>query len=271
MSNTDWTTDDVDVTVPSAARMYDYNLGGSHNFEVDRAFAREVNTVMPDLPQIHRANRALLHRVVRFLVEDAGIRQFLDVGSGIPTVGNVHEVAQRAAPETHVVYVDVDPVAVIHSNTILANNDRAGAIRADIRDADKILADPTVRSLIDFTQPVGLLLFTVLHYVSDDDHPLDIVRTFRDALCPGSYLAISHGTTEGKTAEQTRAGVRVGNRNKIQATMRGRPEVLQMFEGFDIVDPGVVFSPEWRPDSPGGTFADDPERSATLAAVGVKR
>lgn len=270
MSNADWTTDDVDVTVPSPARIYDFNLGGSHNFAVDRNFAEEVNKVMPDLPKIHRANRALLHRVVRFLT-DVGIRQFLDLGSGIPTVGNVHEVAQRTAPQTRVVYVDVDPVAVIHSNTILADNDRAAAIRADIRDAEEILGDPTVRSLIDFTQPVGVLMFTVLHYVSDDDHPLDIVRTYRDAMCPGSYLAISHGTATGRTAEQTRAGVRLGSRNKIDTTMRGRPEILQLFEGFDILDPGVVFSPEWRPDSPSDPFGDDPERSATLAAVGVKR
>ncbi len=270
MSNTDWTTDDVDVTVPSPARIYDFNLGGSHNFAVDRNFAEEINKVMPDLPMIQRANRALLHRVVRFLTS-VGIRQFLDLGSGIPTVGNVHEVAQRVAPETRVVYVDVDPVAVVHSNTILANNDRAAAIRADVRDADEILGDPTVRSLIDFTQPVGVLMFTVLHYVSDDDHPLDIVRTFRDAMCPGSYLAISHVVAAGNTAGQTRAGVRFSSRGKIDITVRGRPEILQMFEGFDIVDPGVVFSPQWRPDSSNDPFRDDPERSAALAAVGVKR
>jgi hypothetical protein len=270
MTNADWTAADVDLTVPSAARMYDFNLGGSHNFAVDRNFAQEMNNAMPDLPMVHRANRALLHRVVRFLT-GVGIRQFLDLGSGIPTVGNVHEAAQTADPEARVVYVDVDPVAVIHSNTILANNDRAAAIRADVRDASGILANPTVRSLIDFTQPVGTLMFTVLHYISDDDHPLDIVRTFRDAMCPGSYLAISHGTAEGKSRDQSKAGVRVGSRNKIDSTMRGRAEVLQMFEGFDIVEPGVVFSPEWRPDSPRDPLCDDPERSAALAAVGVKR
>lgn len=270
MTDADWAAADVDFTLPSAARMYDYNLGGSHNFAVDRAFAGQINQAMPDLPMMHRANRSFLRRVVRVLA-GAGIRQFLDMGSGIPTVGNVHEIAQRAAPESRIVYVDVDPVAVTHSNAILVDNDRAAAIRADVRDATGILADPTVRSLIDFSQPVGVLMLTVLHYISDEDHPLELVRTYRDAIVPGSYLAISHGTMETSTGDQTKAGVRVGVRSKIPTTMRGRAEITRMFDGFDVIEPGIVFVPEWRPDSPNDTFRDEPDRSAAIVGVGVKR
>jgi hypothetical protein len=268
MTRPDWSSADIDLTQPSAARIYDYNLGGSHNFAVDRMVAEQINQVMPDLPVIQRVNRSFLRRVVQFLVT-VGIRQFLDLGSGIPTVGNVHEIAQRTTPDARIVYADVDPVAVIHSNAILADNDHAAAIRADIRDVNQILADPTVRTLLDFSQPVGVLMLTVLHYVPDD--PFEIVRSFRDATCAGSYLAISHGTTEGSTRNQTEDGVRVGQRNRIETTMRGRTEVNRMFEGFDIVEPGVVFAPQWRPDTSNDDFSDEPDRSATLVAVGVKR
>lgn len=270
MTQSDWSPEEIDLTKPSAARIYDYNLGGSHNFAIDRQVADKFNRTLPDFPGIQRANRAFLRRVVQFLA-GAGIRQFLDLGSGIPTVGNVHEIAQRAAPESRVVYVDVDAVAVIHSNAILADNDRAAAIQADVRNAAGILADPTVRSLIDFSQPVGVLMLTVLHFVSDEDDPLGIVRTFRDVTCPGSYLVISHATAEGSTSDDVQEVVRVGRDNRVVATMRGRAEVTRMFEGFDILEPGVVFTPEWRPDSPNEEFSDQPSRAAVYAAVGIKR
>lgn len=270
MTRPDWASPEIDVTRPSPARMYDYNLGGSHNFAVDRIYAEQMNEAIPDLPIIHRANRSFLRRVVRFLMNE-GIRQFLDLGSGIPTVGNVHEIAQGIAPESRVVYVDIDSVAVIHSNAILAGNDRAAAVRADVRDAAGILADPTVRSLIDFTQPVGVLMLTVLHFVPDQDNPLDVVRTYRDATSPGSHLAISYATTEGSTGNQLEEGLRVSSRNRSVASMRGRADLPPMFEGFDILEPGVVFTPAWRPDSADDYFSDQPDRAATLAAVGVKR
>ena len=270
MTRPDWASPEIDLTRPSPARMYDYNLGGSHNFAVDRIYAKRMNEAIPDLSTIHRANRSFLRRVVRFLA-NSGIRQFLDIGSGIPTVGNVHEIAQQLAPESRVVYVDIDSVAVIHGNAILAGNDRAAVVRADVRDAAGILADPTVRSLIDFTQPVGVLMLTVLHFVSDQDNPLDVVRNYRDAMCPASYLAISYATTEGRTGDQLEEGLRVSARNRGVATMRGRADLPPMFEGFDILEPGVVFTPAWRPDSPGDYFSDQPDRAATLAAVGVKR
>ncbi|HEX2419924.1 MAG TPA: SAM-dependent methyltransferase, partial [Micromonosporaceae bacterium] len=190
MVDADWSAADVDLTVPSAARIYDYTLGGSHNFEVDRMVAERIIEAVPDVPIIARANRSFLRRVVRFFA-DAGIRQFLDLGSGIPTVGNVHEVAQKAAPESRVVYVDADPVAVIHSKTMLAGNDQATAIQGDIRDVDRILTDPRVRSLIDFGQPVGVLALLVLHFISDEEQPEEIIHKLWETLCPGSYLAIS--------------------------------------------------------------------------------
>ena len=270
MKRPDWASPEVDVTRPSPARMYDYNLGGSHNFAVDRIYAKRMNDAIPDLETIHWANRSFLRRVVRFLV-NSGIRQFLDIGSGIPTVGNVHEIAQQVAPESRVVYVDIDAVAVIHSNAILAGNDRAVAVRADVRDAAEIVAAPTVRSLIDFSQPVGLLMLTVLHFVSDQEGPLDIVRTYRDAMCSGSYLAVSYATTEGSTGDQLEEGLRNSARNRGVATMRGRADLPPMFEGFDVLEPGVVFTPAWRPDCPEDYFGDQPDRAATLAAVGVKR
>lgn len=269
MVDADWSAADVDLTVPSAARIYDYTLGGSHNFEVDRIVAERIIEAVPDVPIIARANRSFLRRVVRFFAE-AGIRQFLDLGSGIPTVGNVHEVAQKAAPESRVVYVDVDPVAVIHSTTMLAGNDQATAIQADIRDVDRILADPRVRSLIDFGQPVGVLALLVLHFVSDEEQPEEIIRKLWEALCPGSYLAVSHGTTLGENKSGVEDGKQILSRSTINVAWRGRAEIARMLKGFDLVEPGLVFAPRWRPDSPGDALSDQPERANTLVAVGVR-
>jgi len=200
-----------------------------------------------------------------------GIRQFLDIGSGIPTVGNVHEIAQRAAPGSRIVYVDIDVVAVTHSNAILADNDLAAAVQADARNASGILSDPTVRSLIDFNEPVGVLMLAVLHFIVDEDDLTDAMHTYREAMCPGSYLAISHPTAEGKTGERIKASVVVSSRHQVDTKLRGSAELIQMFEGFDILEPGVVFTPAWRPDSPDDYFHDEPDRSATITAVGVKR
>jgi hypothetical protein len=270
MTRPDWTLPGIDVNRPNAARIYDYNLGGSHNFAIDRQTAEQLNKAMPDFPRIQRASRAFLRRVVQFLV-GTGIRQFLDLGSGIPTVGNVHEIAQRAAPASRVVYVDVDPVAVVHSRAILADNDLTAAIQADVRHAAGILTDPAVRSLLDFTRPVAVLMVSVLHFIADEEDPLRIVGAFRDAMCPGSYLAISHATTEGSTSDQIRAGVRIGRKNRVESTMRGRVEVARMFEGFEILEPGVVFTPQWRPDSPGEDFSDAPGKASLYGGVGIKR
>src|SRR5262245_61809531 len=196
MDRPDWVPVDIDIDKPSASRVYDYSLGGSHNFAADRAIAKALHAAVPDGPLIARANRAFLRRAVLYLI-DAGMRQFLDIGSGIPTVGNVHQVAQRAAPDTRVVYVDIDPVAVAHSQAILTGNDRATAIQADARHPETILAHRRVRELLDFDQPVAVMLVAVLHLVRDDD-PAGIVAALTGAVVPGSYVAISHLTGESR-------------------------------------------------------------------------
>jgi SAM-dependent methyltransferase len=261
---------EISVDQPSVARIYDYNLGGAHNFAVDRAVAEQMNTVMPDLPLIQRANRAFLRRAVTMLVE-SGVRQFLDLGSGIPTVGNVHEIAQGVAPESRVMYVDVDTVAIAHGQAILADNPLADAVRGDMRAADEVLAHPRIVELIDFTRPVAVLMVAVLHFVPDSDRPAEIIARYHEACAPGSYLVISHASREGADPGEADAATEVGARNTIDLTLRGRAEVLDMFDGFDLVEPGIVFTPEWRPDSDTETFATEPARSATLAGVGVGR
>jgi hypothetical protein len=180
--------------------VYDYWLGGTHNFLADQDAGRAVVAADPNMREMARANRAFLGRAVRFLAAQ-GIRQYLDIGSGIPTQGNVHEIAQQAAPGSRVVYVDIDPVAVAHSRAILAGIQDAGIIEADLREPQKILAHSVTRSLVDFDQPAGLLLSAVLHFVGHDEDPWRLTRTLRDALPAGSYLVISHGTDEAVDAE----------------------------------------------------------------------
>ncbi|GAA5190992.1 SAM-dependent methyltransferase [Rugosimonospora acidiphila] len=255
----------IDPTRPSPARIYDYHLGGAHNYAVDRRAAERVTAIMPELPLIIRANRAFLHRAVRSLV-DAGIRQFLDLGSGIPTVGNVHQVA---APGSRVVYVDVDSVAVAHAQSLLAGHDDAGVVRADLRDVPSVLGAPEVRRLIDFARPVGVLMVAVLHFVPDRDDPAGIVAAYRDAVAPGSYLVVSHGAaSEDERAPVTAdAAADAYSRSVSEFTLRTRSQVAGLFAGFELIDPGVVYVNEWRPDDPGGEPA---RRLAQLVGAGRK-
>ncbi|MEP7024265.1 MAG: SAM-dependent methyltransferase [Actinomycetota bacterium] len=242
-----WVPPGVDTERANIARVYDYLLGGSHNFLADQDVGRMITAVEPNARAIGQANRAFLGRAVRFLA-DAGIRQFLDIGSGIPTQGNVHEVAEQAAPGARVVYVDIDPVAIAHSKAILAANENATVIDADLRDPEKILHHPRIGQLIDFSQPLGLLLVAVLHFITDEDDPRQIVATLRDALVPGSYLVVCHGTDEGKPAV-AQAAEKVYDRGvSAQLRMRSRAEILSFFDGFELVDPGLVSIPQWRPD-----------------------
>ena len=246
----DWVPPGVDTRRANPARVYDYWLGGTHNFLADQDAGRAVVATDPNTGAVIQANRAFLGRAVRFLAA-AGIRQFLDIGSGIPTQGNVHEIAQQAAPGSHVVYADIDPVAVAHSRAILAGNGDAVVLEADLREPEKILAHELTRSLIDFGQPVGLLLSAVLHFVADDDDPWQITSALRDALAPGSYLAVSHITDAGDPAK-TQAIEKVYTRSvSTGGRFRSRDEVLRFFGSFELVDPGLVYVPEWRPDSPG--------------------
>ena len=263
-----WVPPGVDTKRANVARVYDYWLGGRHNFLADQDAARATAAVQPSVRLSARANRAFLGRTVRFLAAK-GIGQFLDIGSGIPTEGNVHEIAQRADPDARIVYADVDPVAVAHSRAILAGNQRAAVIEADLREPAAILQNATVRGMIDFAQPVGLLLVAVLHFLADADDPWRIVATLRDALAPGSYLAICHGTSEG-TPVALRAAEKVYNRSVATSVhVRPRADIVRFFDGFDLVDPGLVYIPEWRPDAP-QDVPEDPSKFWGVVGVGRK-
>jgi SAM-dependent methyltransferase len=266
MERPEWAPSSIDIERPSAARMYDYYLGGSHNFAADRQAAEQVIAVLPDTRLVAQSNRAFLQRCVTYLA-GAGIRQFLDIGSGIPTLGNVHEVAERSAPGSRVVYVDTDPVAVAHSRSILGGNPRAAAIQEDLRRPEAILKHPELGAILDLDQPVAVLLMAVLHFVSDDDRPAGILATLRDSLAPGSYLAISHGTHEGREDEVQRLQ-QVYQRGGTRVTSRNRAEIAALFDGFTPVEPGVVWVPLWHPQ-----FGDDvsqPERSGLIGGLGRK-
>lgn len=258
-----WIPEGVADTVPSAARMYDYLLGGGHNFAVDREMIDKLNAVAPLVGQMARRNRAFLRRAVLALTE-CGVRQFLDIGSGIPTVGNVHEIAQQADPQARVVYVDNEPVAISHSELVLDGNDRATAILADMRDPATILEHPKTKQLLDFDAPIGLLMVTVFHYVADTDGPMELMARYRDALVPGSYLALSHVCTDFDSADL--AGIVTSMRDSPNPIHpRTRAAIADLFTGFDLLDPGLVPPAQWRP-SPARDVVDDP----VLAGVGIK-
>jgi SAM-dependent methyltransferase len=248
--------------------MYDYFLGGYHNFAVDRAAAEQVVAIEPDFPFYLRANRAFLRRAVSFLVQQ-GIRQLLDLGSGIPTVGNVHEVAQALARETRVVYVDIDPIAVVMGKELLANNPRATVIQADAREPGKLLAHPDLRRLVDTNQPIGVLLLAFVHYIANDARANELVMSIRDALAPGSYVALTHATSSFQPPEMERLSseyMRAGS----PITLRSREQIARLFDGLELVEPGLVPTPAWRPESGEDLFVDTPERAHAFAGIGRK-
>jgi hypothetical protein len=250
MARRNWIPQSVDVSVPSVARIYDYLLGGAHNFAVDREVAMQVERAMPDARSVARVSRAFLVRCVRFMVEQ-GIRQFLDIGSGIPTVGNVHEIAQGVVPECRVVYVDKDPIAAAHSELMLVDNDRAMIVHADMRDPDSILEHPETRRLLDFDQPVGLLTLLMLHFLPNEIEPWKLLARYRDALAPGSYLAITHISADSQEPGVSGvADVIKGSRSADQITERSYEQVLDLFGDFELVEPGLVGCPAWRPTGP---------------------
>ncbi|MFJ6656516.1 SAM-dependent methyltransferase [Streptomyces sp. NPDC091377] len=262
-----WAPRSIDISVPSVSRIYDYYLGGSHNFEVDREAARKAMEFMPGLPKIMQSNRAFMRRAVRLAAAE-GITQFLDIGSGIPTFGNVHEVAQEACPGAHVVYVDHDPVAVAHSHAVLDGNDATDVVAADLRKPLEILRSPEVERLIDLDRPVALLLVAVLHFVEDDDRPYEAVARLRDALAPGSLLVLTHASYEGIPVPMERAGAVVDVYKDIRnpLIMRSRDEIARFFEGYDMVEPGLVPTASWRPDT--APEDEDPYAFAGFAGVG---
>jgi hypothetical protein len=254
----DWTTK-LNTGVPNPARIYDYFLGGKDNFPADRDVAEQVVAIAPVARDVVEDNRAFLRRAVRLLAGEAGIRQFIDLGSGLPTQGNVHEIARAIAPDARVVYVDNDPMVVTHSRALLAG-DNTAAIQADLREPDLILGHPEVRELIDFDQPIALLLMAILHFLPDDEDPLGIVARFRDALPAGSYLAISHGTRDiperrdlspAAMADMGAKVERLYQLTTASLVTRTRAQVERFFAGFDLLDPGVVEIQLWRPDGEG--------------------
>jgi SAM-dependent methyltransferase len=254
---------------PSVARIYDYHLGGHHNFAADRAAADAAAAAYPDLPLVMRVNRAFLRRAVEFLCAQ-GIDQFLDLGSGIPTAGNVHEVAQQLNPAARVVYVDNDAVAVAHSAALLRDNPLATVVRADIREPERILAAPEVRRLLDFSRPVAVLLVFVLHFVPDDAQVARLLSTLREALVSGSYLVISHGTAEQLSPEVHAEERRLSERTSHTLYLRSRAQIASMFDGLDLVPPGLVYLPLWRPEGPDDLFFDQPQRSSSYGGMGRK-
>jgi hypothetical protein len=262
-----WIPDEVPLDNPSAARIYDYMLGGYHNFECDRIAVEKILELRPHVQLAAQANRSFLCRAVHFLLEQ-GVDQFLDIGSGIPTAGNVHELVQSRNPAGRIVYVDIDPVAVAHSCAILDENPTATAIRADLSQPETILDDPQVWDLIDFDRPLGLMLVAVLHYVVQDEPAYNAVRVLSDALASGSYVTIAHTATE---ALPPIAGKREELLRPVTSTKdRSREEILRFFGGFDLVDPGLVYSPLWRPEGPQDILIDQPAKSLAFAGVGRK-
>lgn len=251
---------------PSPARVYDYLLGGYHNFEVDRLLAKKAIELYPEVGLVAQALRSCLRRVVNFLLE-RGVEQFLDIGAGIPTVGNTHEIVMRANPGARIVYVDIDPVAVAHAKTMLQGNPNVVAIWGDVRQPQEILKHPDVQSLLDFRRPVAVLLLAILQYVVDDDAAHRAVGTLREALASGSYMAISQGTPDGAPPQLIEQMERLS-----PATLnrqRTRAQIQEFFEGFEMVEPGVVYIPLWWPEGPDDLFLDRPAQ--TLVYVGVGR
>jgi SAM-dependent methyltransferase len=266
MERPSWAPEGIDLDRPNAARMYDYALGGSHNFAVDREMVEKVEAMMPGSSLIAHANRGFLRRAVGYCL-DAGVRQFIDVGSGIPTVGSIHEVARQVAPDTHVVYVDVDPIAVAHSQAILRGDPHTAAIHGDVRRPAEILADPQVTRLIDFDRPVAVLLLAVLHFIAEADDPGGLVRRFGARLAPGSYLVLSHGTPDERPDDADTVGqLYKGTSNPL--SLRSRAEIQALFGEFALVEPGLTWVSAWHP-VPGQV--DEPERREMLAGVGRRR
>jgi hypothetical protein len=257
---------EIDVDQPSASRIYDDALGGAHNFAADRAAADYFFSVFPDGRGVAQSNRAFLQRAVRYCLS-TGITQFLDLGSGIPTVGNVHEIAQQADPASRVVYVDNEPIAVASTHHLLAGVPNVAIVDADLRDVDTVLSAPETRELLDFTKPIGLMMVAVLHYVEKEDDAAAVVGRYLETLVPGSVLVVSH-TTEDPRPEVAEIIRSTFAQTATPVVHRDRDEVAALFTGLELVEPGVVWAPEWRPVDATGPLHDRPSHSDTYVAVG---
>jgi S-adenosyl methyltransferase len=255
-----------DTSVAHIARVYDYWLGGKDNFAADRAAGDEALQAYPNLVFSVRANRAYLARTVRYLVEEAGIRQFLDIGTGIPTANNTHQVAQSVAPECRVVYVDNDPIVLSHARALMASGPLGACdyIDADLRDTQTILAE--AERTLDFSRPVAVMLIAVLHLIAEEDDPRAVVAKLMGAVPPGSYLAVSHVASDIEPEKMAEMGRRLNRLLAQKGTYRSRAQVARLFEGLEMVEPGVVPIPKWRPD----TEAEAKTPAAMWGGVGQK-
>jgi O-methyltransferase involved in polyketide biosynthesis len=254
----------IDSTVPHSARIWNYWLGGKDNYAIDRLAGDQTIAVLPEIVDIARASRGFLARVVRYLAADAGIRQFLDIGTGLPTANNTHEVAQRVAPESRVVYVDNDPLVLTHARALLIGSPEGATdyIDADARDVDTILRGAA--ETLDFTQPVAITMLGILPFVGDDDEAKGIVRRLLAAVPPGSYLAITHSTSE-VSGERVIEAVRQWN--EVAPTpyrLRSPEQIAVFFEGLELIEPGLVPCPRWRPDPDDGDSARDMDEYCAL-------
>jgi hypothetical protein len=236
----------IDITRPSVARMYDYYLDGKDNFEVDRAAVRKVEAAMPEIRRLARENRAFLRRAVRHMARQ-GIRQFIDIGSGLPTAGNTHEIAQEIVPGARVVYADNDPVVLQHGRAILATDDNTAVAAADMRRPAEVLEHPETAKLIDFNEPVGILLIAMVHFLTMDEQG-PIMKQLRDALAPGSHIAATHVTSDGHSAEAVAKIEAVYASTPTPIYFREHAEIARFFDGFDLIDPGLVTIDTWHPD-----------------------
>jgi hypothetical protein len=266
----EWAPASINLDQPSSARVWDYFLGGSHNFEVDRRVAEQAIAFKPDMPDLARQVRMFLHRAVRTAAAD-GIDQYLDIGAGVPTMAPVHEIARETVPGARVVYVDHDSVAVAHGRALLADDPDAVFIHGDARSPLAILDDPELRAVIDLDRPVALLLCGLLHFVSDDDEPGALVAALRDAIAPGSMLVIQHASHDGQSGDIIKM-LEMWNTNSPEPMYwRTHDQIESLFHGFTLLEPGVVELPLWRPLAEDRErAAQNPERFASYAAVGRK-
>lgn len=261
----------IDTAVPQSARVYDYWLGGTDNYPADRAMGEALAAQIPTIRTMVRAQRGFLARAVRHLTAEAGVRQFLDVGTGIPTFGNVHEVAQEVAPETRVLYVDNDPVVLAHARALMTGTaqGRTAFIAADLREPSTILDDPTLTATLDLDRPIALMLIGVLHHLRDESDPYGVVATLLDALAPGSYLAITHPASDFDPAMVGMAATAEGG--GIPYVPRDHGECARFFTGLEMVEPGLVPILGWRPDAGSQDVGAEPDVDSVWGWAGVGR
>ncbi|MGW6012218.1 SAM-dependent methyltransferase [Streptomyces sp. NPDC055210] len=263
----------IDPTRPSIARVYDYLLGGKDNYAADREIGDVFKRDLPGSVTVAFANRAALTRAIREIATTTGIRQFIDLGSGLPTADNVHQVAQRHAPDSRVVYVDNDPQVLVHGRALLENNDRTRVVAADVRDPESILTHRDTIEVIDFSRPVAVILSAILHHVNDDEDPAGIVRHWRDHVPSGSHFFVSHFRSGDN--QETEEAEKVLQRTFGRGRWRTDAEIATLLDGLEILDPGIVPAPLWRPDRTENPWSNGAEREFTvweqLIAAGLAR